>query len=98
MAKVKNINGTSTATTPCKCGTWIKHWETFSGKYAICCSEVNCTTTRNLVGAHVQKTTPDMSWYIIPLCDSHNKTKGELEISSSVVFVSANKSESCEKK
>ncbi len=98
MSKVKNINGTSTATTPCKCGSWINHWEKYSGKKAAMCSEHTCIQTKNIVGAHVQKTTSDMSWYIIPLCDSHNKTKGELEISASVTFISANKSETCDNK
>lgn len=97
MPKVKNINGTSTATSPCKCGSWINHWKKHSKYNTTICSELNCTQTKNIVGAHVQKTNTDMSWYIIPLCDSHNKTKGELEISNGVCFISANKSETCDK-
>ena len=30
--KVKNLNGTSQRT--CKCGSWLKHWEKFSGRSA----------------------------------------------------------------
>ena len=94
MTKVKNINGTTDNT--CKCGSWLKHWEKFSGKTPNYCSEKNCTQ-KDLVGAHVQKTTSDMNWYIIPLCKAHNATMGELEIVDSTVFVSANKNETCNK-
>ncbi len=93
MAKVKNINGTSDNV--CKCGSWIKHWENFSGKTRSYCSAYGCTKKNDLFGAHVQKTTSDMNWYIIPLCQDHNSAKGELEVSDSTIFVSANKSETC---
>lgn len=95
MASVKNINGTSYNN--CKCGSWLKHWEKLSEKTASFCSVYGCSTKTDLVGAHVQKTTTDMSWYIIPFCNSHNQTKGELNISDSTTFVSANKKETCEK-
>ena len=46
----------------------------------------------DLVGVHVQKDdVNDMSWYIVPLCSSHNKSTGVLETMESVKFVSANK-------
>jgi hypothetical protein len=95
--KVKNLNGTSN--NACKCGTWIKHWEKFSGKSKpkYCCVDV-CTGTE-LVGGHVQKdSTTDQSWYIIPICSSCNNKKGQnLTISDSTTLVSANKSNTCEK-
>jgi hypothetical protein len=94
MAKIKNINGTSD--TICKCGSWLNHWEKFSGQtIPTYCSETRCTN-KDLVGAHVQKAySTDNQWYIIPLCKSHNNSSGELEIVDSVKFVSANKSETC---
>jgi len=90
--KVKNINGTSDNL--CKCGSWLNHWEKFSGRTTIFCSEKGCTRT-DIVGAHVQKATTDTKWYIIPLCKAHNTATGELEIFEGTVFVSANKSETC---
>ena len=40
------------------------------------CSVDRCLNT-NLVGAHVQKVGGDDNWFIIMLCDAHNKHKGE---------------------
>jgi hypothetical protein len=90
--KIKNINGTSQNT--CTCGSWMKHWEKYSKTTTKYCSEKSCIGT-DLVGAHVQKTTSDLKWYIIPLCKTHNASKDELEVVESTVFVSANKSETC---
>lgn len=94
--KVKNINGTSDNT--CKCGSWLKHWEKFSHKsLPTYCVESTCTKVPS-VGAHVQKdSTTDNKWYIIPLCDSHNKKTAELTIADSTTLVSANVSETCGK-
>lgn len=94
MTKIKNINGTTNNI--CKCGSWLKHWEKFSRKNANCCSVKNCTQN-DLVGAHVQKTNQDMNWYIIPLCKTHNASTSELDIVDTTIFVSANKSETCNK-
>lgn len=52
MTRVKNINGTSQNT--CKCGSWLKHWEKFSGQTANCCGVIGCQRT-DVVGAHVQE-------------------------------------------
>lgn len=92
MARVKNINGTSG--NKCKCGSWIDHWKIHSKQKTNYCVEKNCTNT-DLVGAHVQNTTSDMSWYIIPLCSTHNKSIGELEILDNCILVSANVKETC---
>ena len=93
--KVRNINGTSQ--TNCKCGSWLKHWEKFSGQKAGLCCEKKCTKS-SVVGAHVQKSdSSDNSWYIIPLCTGHNNKKGEeIELYGSPTLVSANKSQTCE--
>jgi hypothetical protein len=93
--RVKNLNGTSDNT--CKCGSWLKHWKNFSGQtLSSYCSEKSCTSKPE-VGAHVQKENSfDTNWYIIPLCDEHNKkTWGSLEIVDSVALVSANVSNTC---
>jgi hypothetical protein len=93
--RVKNINGTSD--TACVCGTWLKHWETFSGRTATYCSGSTCVRT-DLVGAHVQKAdSTDGRWYILPLCNAHNRSVGALEVSESYPLVSANKSETCQR-
>ncbi len=95
--KIRNINGTSDTT--CRCGSWLAHWKNFSGQAApTYCPAANCSN-KDLVGAHVQKGggSTDQKWYIYPLCEDHNKHKGELEVSDSYKLVSANKKETCEK-
>ncbi len=96
MTKIRNINGTST--NKCNCGSWLQHWRNFSNSSVTYCSESTCTNT-DLVGAHVQKSSlNDNSWYIVPLCKSHNHNSVvELEVVSGIRFVSANKSLTCEK-
>jgi hypothetical protein len=95
---VNNINDPSEADAPCKCGSWLKHWENFSGKKAGLCVEHNCTEKAE-VGAHVQKTnSTSAKWYIIPLCKNHNNQRGEtILVENDTIFVSANKEETCEK-
>lgn len=95
--KVKNINGTSDNT--CKCGSWLEHWKKFIGQpLPTYCPEIKCTQKPE-VGAHVQKdNSTDSSWYIIPLCKSHNgQTGGTIEISDGTKLASANVSETCGK-
>ena len=95
--KVKNLNGTSQTT--CKCGSWLEHWENFSGKKAPKYCVVSECTKKNLVGAHVQKDSyADKGWYIIPICKSCNGKHGQdLIISDSTTLVSANKRKTCDK-
>ncbi|MGB3946892.1 MAG: hypothetical protein WBM13_02800 [Bacteroidia bacterium] len=95
MAKIKNINGTSE--NKCKCGSWLKHWETFSKqKTEYCCVSVPNCTNKDIVGAHVQKDTlSDNNWYIIPLCNEHNKSKEILEVSDTRPLISANVKNTC---
>lgn len=95
--KVKNLNGTSDNS--CNCGSWLKHWENFSGQsLPTYCCESSCMN-KPTVGAHVQKdSSTDESWYIIPLCSTHNADKGQtLEIQSSTKLVSANVAATCGK-
>jgi hypothetical protein len=66
--KIKNINGT--AENKCSCGSWLDHWRRFSGQGAYFCSVLGCSSI-DLIGAHIQKN-GDQSWYICPLCTSHN--------------------------
>ena len=95
--KIKNINGTSDTT--CVCGSWLKHWQNFSGQtLPTYCPAGACMKT-DLLGAHVQKAdSSDNKWYICPLCSIHNQSTGVLEIPDSLQLVSANKQETCEKK
>ena len=93
--KIKNINGTSDTT--CSCGSWLKHWEKFSGLSVTFCPVSTCVN-KDLVGAHVQKAnSTDDKWYIYPLCNSHNQSTGELEVPDGNKLVPANKKETCGK-
>ena len=95
--RLSNINGISDKA--CTCGSWLKHWEKFSGQSVTTfCPQTTCVQ-RALVGAHVQKgNSGDSNWYIVPLCATHNGKKGQsLDISDSVKLVSANVSNTCGK-
>lgn len=94
--KVKNIEGTSDNT--CKCNSWLDHWKKYGGGSILdYCSEAKCTK-KPTHGAHVQKdSATDKSWYIIPLCDSHNRKSDTLSVVDSTKFVSANVSATCGK-
>lgn len=95
MGKIKNINGTSD--NKCVCGSWLNHYRENGGSSSVFCSEKDCIK-KDLVGSHVQKhDSTDTNWYIVPLCDAHNKSKEVLDIGSRVL-VSANKALTCEKK
>jgi len=92
--KVNNVNGTSDKN--CKCGSWLDHWKKYGRQTTSYCSEVQCTKGPE-VGAHVQKdSSTDTSWYIVPLCTSHNRETGRsLTLIDSVILVSANVSRTC---
>lgn len=94
---IRNINGTSD--TICRCGSWLKHWQNFSGQATPPhCPASGCFRT-DLLGAHVQKGggSTDLKWYIYPLCADHNRYPGELWVSDFYKLVSANKRETCER-
>ena len=93
--QVNNINGTSDNI--CKCGSWLDHWKNYSEQtLPIFCPETKCFQKPE-VGAHVQKdSTTDTSWYIIPLCKTHNGQTGKsLQVSDLIKLVSANVSNTC---
>ena len=91
--RIKNINGTSQST--CSCGSWLNHWERFSGQSVTYCPASGCLQT-DLVGAHVQKdNSSDDKWYIYPLCNAHNQSTGVIDASDTYKLVSANKRETC---
>jgi len=98
--KVKNINGTSDNT--CTCGSWLKHWQKYSGQtitlLTSSCPVLNCTGIIE-VGAHVQKDSlTNNNWYIIPLCKNHNaQIDKTLNVSDIVKLVSANVANTCGK-
>jgi len=92
--RVKNLNGTSTS--KCKCGSWLAHWERFSGKKATKCAVTTCGN-KATVGGHVQlESNSNFSWYIIPLCVECNNNRGAvLTIHDNLPPVPANVSETC---
>jgi hypothetical protein len=94
--RIRNINGTSDNT--CKCGSWLQHWEKFSGQDVTYCPVGGCLE-KVAVGAHVQKdSNTDSSWYIFPLCKKHNGETGKtLNVSDAYKLVSANVSKTCGK-
>lgn len=94
--KVRNVNGTEDNS--CKCGSWLEHWKKFGGgRLPDYCSEISCVG-KPTIGAHVQKDSPaDKNWYIVPLCEKHNKKVDELTILNTVKLVPANVSETCGK-
>ncbi len=95
--RVNNVNGTTDNI--CKCGSWLAHWQTFSGQQIpTYCAEKSCVKTPE-VGAHVQKeSSSDKSWYIAPLCQEHNVRTGQaLILVDSVVLVSASVDHTCGK-
>ncbi|HVU48997.1 MAG TPA: hypothetical protein VHD85_22920 [Terracidiphilus sp.] len=93
--RITNINGTSD--NDCSCGSWLIHWKRYSGvPLPPTCA---CTTCydRPTVGAHVQKDTLlDNAWYIVPLCDAHNRSTAALDIGNTPL-VSANTADTCAK-
>ena len=95
--EVQHIKGSSRLP-KCKCGSWIKHWEKFSGKTRDKCSVVGCTEDA-MKGAHIEFVDGNISrWYIMPVCESHNPpTNEEVTVKSNTVFVPVRKDLTCEK-
>ena len=95
--RARNINGT--ADRVCRFGSWLNHWQNFSGvPLPSFCYQKSWMKTPE-VGAHVQKESLfDDRWYIIPLCYDCNNRRGEtIEIMDSAALVSANKRDTCER-
>jgi len=99
MAKITNINGTTEHATICSCGSWLEHWETFSGMprpHECIVAEPDCLE-KEVIGVHVQKANGDGAWYIAPLCKAHSSVKNaELIISDAWPLVEANKASTCD--
>ena len=89
-----NINGTSQLT--CSCGSWLRHWEIFSGQTTEFCQALGCNR-KDVLGAHVQLAGGNDKWYIYPLCNLHNQHDGLLWVSDAYRLVSANTRETCER-
>ena len=97
--RVNNINGTSE--NKCSCGAWLNHYKRFNGEAnsEFPCGEKRCGRIATL-GAHVQiDGAADRAWYIVPLCDEHNRQTGRsIEIDElHTPPVSANVSTTCGK-
>jgi hypothetical protein len=94
--RLRNISTTTDPT--CPCGSWLAHWRNFSGQSVEYCPADNCYNN-DLVGAHVQRgdASADQKWYIYPLCVTHSRHKGELDVLGAYKLVSANESETCGK-
>ena len=87
--KVLNVNGTSDNV--CPCGSWIEHWRSFSGQeIPDYCPVVMCMEKPE-VGALVQTdSATDRSWYVVPLCRTHNGLTGEsLSVRDDIKLASA---------
>lgn len=84
MITVKNANGTRRFEEPSTGeGSWIAYWET--NKFTIddsldnYCPKCNSLTDKaDFDGAHVKKeSSEDSNYYIIPLCNSCNRSKDQ---------------------
>ncbi|HAD81758.1 MAG: hypothetical protein A2509_10730 [Candidatus Edwardsbacteria bacterium RIFOXYD12_FULL_50_11] len=92
--KVRNINGTPYNT--CSCGSWLAHWEKYSGRIAVYCSEAGCANQAEAGGHVLRVGANDDNWYIIPLCAEHNSLTGRaIEVIDATIFVPANVEETC---
>ncbi len=80
----------------CQCGSREEHWENFIGM-AIdeqTCSVKGCTNSATAGGHIVNENYPD--GYIVPICDSCNKSDESFEVKPNTIFVSADLSVTCE--
>jgi len=74
--RAKNINGASDSST-CPCGSWIRHWENYSGISRWLCAVSGCEE-KATEGAHVQlKDAGGNHRYIVPMCKTHNGKHGQ---------------------
>ncbi|HVW21587.1 MAG TPA: hypothetical protein VHC86_10255 [Opitutaceae bacterium] len=79
----------------CACGSWLRHWERFSGQRTSYCAEITCYR-QDLAGAVVTKASGyDASPYVLPLCAAHRGAAVELTVSDNFVLVSADPEETC---
>ena len=89
MAKyrVSNIsNTTERAALPAGYSSWIDFWEKKTGLSAGLCRCTSCFE-KAIDGAHVYVEGHGTSWYIVPLCRSHNHVQGTFEVNGPLVPV-----------
>jgi hypothetical protein len=78
----------------CHCGSWLKHWETYSQQRAGYCMVTGCKGKPE-IGATVQKE-GEGKVYIVPLCQACAAKQGEaLEIVNGVHLVPADVNDTC---
>jgi hypothetical protein len=94
---VRHVKGGGAYT--CACGSWLHHWEKFSGEPLprFCCVE-NCREKPEM-GAHVSKEySRDANSYVIPMCKTHAAEKHKcFHVGFSATFVSAEPTMMCGK-
>ncbi len=88
-------NASNTGDRSCKCGSWKNHWINYSNKeWPKTCSIRGCSNTAEL-GAHISN--PDVQGeQIVPACASCNNSDKGFNLKAGTVFVSANRSKTCE--
>lgn len=80
----------------CQCGSCKSHWENFIGMPLDeqTCSVKGCTNYATLGGHIVSENYPD--GYIVPICDTCNRSDESFEVKPNTIFVSADLSVTCE--
>jgi len=81
MYKIKIVQSHSVRI-PYGYNSWLDYWERKSGQKATICHRSLCYDFRNLTGVHVIKVdkTHDDNFYIVPLCENHNKCFEEFNV------------------
>lgn len=72
MAIVKNLNGTSDNRPPAGYSSWKEYWEEKMNRRFSLCSCTDCYKTAE-IGGHVKKVNGSGEWYIVPICQEHNR-------------------------
>ena len=79
----------------CACGSWIKHWITYSGQsWPGKCSVAGCSNAPS-VGGHVVHQ-GGMGEGIVPLCAACNGLSTIVALRPGISIASANKADTCE--
>jgi hypothetical protein len=95
LTKFMKIKSSANVQEACSCGSWLQHWEKFSGQHTWYCQVIACLN-RDIVGARVQIAGDnDKSWYIYPLCKTHSKSSAELEVNDTFALVPADSNLTC---
>ena len=83
----------------CSCGSWLDHWNKFSGQPAAFLCPATMCVDKTEVGAHVQKEGDGSKpAYIIPVCKNHASQIGQtITVNDYIPLVSTDISETCGK-